>query len=157
MPGRLFRRRRSRNAPQEGIVRWHRRYPRLPRSRGAGQRKARPGRVTASRVEPFPGDPPVTADLVRQHHLTEEEYDRILAMLGRTPTFAELGIFSALWSEHCSYKHSRPVLKRFPTEGPRVLQGPGENAGVLRLGNGWAVGGRPHSPQGLGGPVAPRS
>src|SRR3989440_5009612 len=60
-------------------------------------------------------------------------------MLGRTPTFPELGIFSALWSEHCSYKHSRPILKHFPTSGPQVVQGPGENAGVLRLPNGWAV------------------
>jgi phosphoribosylformylglycinamidine synthase len=60
-------------------------------------------------------------------------------MLGRTPTFAELGIFSALWSEHCSYKHSKPVLKTFPTTGPQVVQGPGENAGVLRLEGGWAV------------------
>jgi phosphoribosylformylglycinamidine synthase len=87
----------------------------------------------------FPGDPPITPELVRDHHLTEEEYRRIVAMLGRAPTFAELGIFSALWSEHCSYKHSRTVLKTFPTTGPQVLQGPGENAGVLRLPDGWAV------------------
>src|SRR6202047_4255868 len=60
-------------------------------------------------------------------------------MLDRSPTFAELGIFSALWSEHCSYKHSKPVLKTFPTTGPQVVQGPGENAGVLRLPEGWAV------------------
>src|SRR2546423_845652 len=60
-------------------------------------------------------------------------------MLGRTPTFPELGIFSALWSEHCSYKHSRPILKTLPTTGPQVVQGPGENAGVLRLPDGWAV------------------
>jgi phosphoribosylformylglycinamidine synthase II len=86
-----------------------------------------------------PGDPPVTPDLVRQHGLTPDEYDRIRAILARDPTYAELGIFSALWSEHCAYKHSRPVLKTFPTEGPQVLQGPGENAGVLRIGEGWAV------------------
>src|SRR5216117_963429 len=60
-------------------------------------------------------------------------------MLGRAPTFAELGIFSALWSEHCSYKHSKLVLTAFPTTGPQVVQGPGENAGVLRLPDGWAV------------------
>jgi phosphoribosylformylglycinamidine synthase subunit PurL len=88
---------------------------------------------------PFPGDPPVTPALAREHNLTKAEYARILAILGRTPTFAELGIFSALWSEHCSYKHSRPVLKSFPTTGPQVVQGPGENAGVLRLPEGWAV------------------
>src|SRR5204862_296200 len=63
----------------------------------------------------------------------------IEALLGRAPTFAELGVFSALWSEHCSYKHSRPILKTFPTAGPQVVQGPGENAGVLRLPGGWAV------------------
>jgi phosphoribosylformylglycinamidine synthase len=81
----------------------------------------------------------VTPALVREHGLNEEEFGRIRAMLGRDPTFAELGVFSALWSEHCSYKHSKPILKRFPTDGPHVLQGPGENAGVLSVGDGWAV------------------
>jgi len=84
-------------------------------------------------------DPKITPELVQEHNLTSEEYARIVAMLGRTPTFPELGIFSALWSEHCSYKHSRPILKTFPTTGPQVVQGPGENAGVLRLPGGWAV------------------
>ena len=84
-------------------------------------------------------DPQITPELVQDHNLTQDEYARIVAMLGRTPTFPELGIFSALWSEHCSYKHSRPILKTFPTTGPQVVQGPGENAGVLRLPNGWAV------------------
>ncbi|HYX82388.1 MAG TPA: phosphoribosylformylglycinamidine synthase subunit PurL, partial [Gemmatimonadales bacterium] len=84
-------------------------------------------------------DPKITPELVQEHNLTTEEYGRIVTMLGRTPTFPELGIFSALWSEHCSYKHSRPVLRTFPTTGPQVVQGPGENAGVLRLPNGWAV------------------
>jgi phosphoribosylformylglycinamidine synthase len=88
---------------------------------------------------PFPGDPPVTPALVAEHNLNALEYERIEAMLGRAPTLAELGVFSALWSEHCSYKHSKPVLRTFPTTGPRVLQGPGENAGVLRLEDGWAV------------------
>ena len=82
----------------------------------------------------------VTPDIVRDHNLNELEYETILEILGgRTPTLTELGVFSALWSEHCSYKHSRPVLKTFPTTGDRVIQGPGENAGVLRLENGWAV------------------
>jgi phosphoribosylformylglycinamidine synthase len=90
-------------------------------------------------VIPFPGDPPVTPQLVQEHNLTPQEYSRIEALLGRAPSFAELGIFSALWSEHCSYKHSRPILKTFPTTGPQVVQGPGENAGVLRLPDGWAV------------------
>ncbi|HKV72145.1 MAG TPA: phosphoribosylformylglycinamidine synthase subunit PurL [Gemmatimonadales bacterium] len=90
-------------------------------------------------MTPFPGDPPVTPALVREHNLTPDEYTRIEKLLGRTPTLSELGIFSALWSEHCSYKHSRPILKTFPTTGPQVVQGPGENAGVLRLPDGWAV------------------
>jgi phosphoribosylformylglycinamidine synthase len=88
---------------------------------------------------PFPGDPAITPDRVREHHLSDDEYARITALLGRTPTFTELGVFSALWSEHCSYKHSRPLLQTFPTSGPQVVQGPGENAGVLRLPQGWAV------------------
>jgi phosphoribosylformylglycinamidine synthase subunit PurL len=92
-----------------------------------------------TRAIPFPGDPAITPELVRDHNLTAAEYRRIETLLGRTPTFAELGVFSALWSEHCSYKHSRPVLGTFPTTGPQVVQGPGENAGVLRLPNGWAV------------------
>ena len=80
----------------------------------------------------------ITEELVAQHNLTPEEYRRILDILGREPTFTELGIFSVMWSEHCSYKSSRPHLKRLPTEGPAVLQGPGENAGVVDIGNGWA-------------------
>src|SRR5438094_9095870 len=60
-------------------------------------------------------------------------------MLGRAPTFTELGVVSALWSEHCSYKHSRPLLRRLPTKAPYVLQGPGENAGVIAIGDGLAV------------------
>jgi phosphoribosylformylglycinamidine synthase II len=86
-----------------------------------------------------PGEPPVTPQAIREHNLNDLEYNRIVEILGRTPTFTELGVFSALWSEHCSYKHSRPVLKSFPTTGPQVIQGPGENAGVLRLPEGWAV------------------
>jgi phosphoribosylformylglycinamidine synthase len=90
-------------------------------------------------ADPFPGERPVTPEVVREHNLNDLEYERILAMLGRTPTLTELGVFSALWSEHCSYKHSKPILKQFPTDGPQVVQGPGENAGVLRLPDGWAV------------------
>ncbi len=85
------------------------------------------------------GERPVTPAVAREHNLNELEYGRILELLGRTPTLTELGVFSALWSEHCSYKHSRPVLKTFPTTGAQVVQGPGENAGVLRLPEGWAV------------------
>jgi phosphoribosylformylglycinamidine synthase subunit PurL len=88
---------------------------------------------------PFPGERPVTADVVKEHNLTPFEHAKIVELLGREPTLTELGIFSALWSEHCSYKHSKPILKKFPTQGPQVVQGPGENAGVLRLPQGWAV------------------
>jgi phosphoribosylformylglycinamidine synthase subunit PurL len=86
-----------------------------------------------------PGDPAITAELVAEHGLTDEEYDRLLSMLGRTPTFTELGIISALWSEHCSYKHSRRLLAELPTRAPHVLQGPGENAGVISIGDGLAI------------------
>ena len=90
-------------------------------------------------VTPRLGDPAITPALVAEHGLTTQEYERLLGMLGRVPTFTELGIISALWSEHCSYKHSRPVLKTLPTEAPYVLQGPGENAGVISIGDGLAV------------------
>ena len=96
------------------------------------------GRAPAA-AEPFPGERPITPELIREHNLNDLEYARIVALLGRIPTLTELGIFSALWSEHCSYKHSKPILKTFPTSGPQVVQGPGENAGVLRLPDGWAV------------------
>ena len=88
---------------------------------------------------PRPGDPAITPALVAEHGLTTDEFGRLVAMLGRTPTFTELGVVSALWSEHCSYKHSRPLLRTLPTEGPYVLEGPGENAGVVRVGDGWAI------------------
>ncbi len=90
-------------------------------------------------VRPRAGDPAISPALVAEHGLTKEEYERLVSMLGRTPTFTELGIVSALWSEHCSYKHSRPVLKTLPTTAPYVLQGPGENAGVISIGDGLAV------------------
>jgi phosphoribosylformylglycinamidine synthase subunit PurL len=90
-------------------------------------------------VTPRPGDPAITPALVAEHGLTNDEYQRLLDMLGREPTFTELGIVSALWSEHCSYKHSRPLLKTLPTKAPFVLQGPGENAGVISIGDGLAV------------------
>ena len=81
----------------------------------------------------------ITPALLAEHKLTAAEYERILEVLGRAPNLVELGIFSALWSEHCSYKTSRVFLKEFPTKGPRVLQGPGENAGAVDIGDGLAV------------------
>jgi len=97
------------------------------------------GASNARPVESRPGDPVITPAMVAEHGITEFEYERLIAMLGRTPTFTELGVVSALWSEHCSYKHSRPMLKTLPTKAPWVLQGPGENAGVISVGDGWAV------------------
>ncbi len=80
----------------------------------------------------------ITPEILRDHGITTEEYDKILKSLGRTPTLTELGIFSVMWSEHCSYKSSRVHLKRLPTRSRRVVQGPGENAGIIDIGDGWA-------------------
>jgi phosphoribosylformylglycinamidine synthase len=84
-------------------------------------------------------EPKVTLDLARGLGLTADEYDRIIQRLGREPSYTELGLFSALWSEHCAYKHSRVFLSRLPTRAPHLLQGPGENAGAVDIGDGWAV------------------
>jgi phosphoribosylformylglycinamidine synthase len=87
-----------------------------------------------------PLDPPVTPDLIAKHGLTPEEFERIKRILGRGPNFTELGIFSVMWSEHCSYKNSRKELKKFPTTGPNILVKAGEeNAGVVDIGDGWAI------------------
>ncbi|MEZ2348125.1 phosphoribosylformylglycinamidine synthase subunit PurL [Terriglobus sp. RCC_193] len=86
----------------------------------------------------------VTPELLKIHNITDEEYAKILATMGRTPSLTELGIYSVMWSEHCSYKSSRVHLKRLPTKGTResgpgaVMQGPGENAGIIDVGDGWA-------------------
>ena len=88
--------------------------------------------------QPVAKEPAITPELLRDHGITAEEYERILKALGRTPTFTELGIFSVMWSEHCSYKSSRVHLKRLPTRSRRVVQGPGENAGIIDIGDGWA-------------------
>lgn len=83
--------------------------------------------------------PMVTPEVVAAHGLTQEEYQKILSTMGRAPNLLELGIFSVMWSEHCSYKSSRVFLKRFPTHADWVIQGPGENAGVVDIGDGWAA------------------
>jgi phosphoribosylformylglycinamidine synthase len=83
--------------------------------------------------------PRITPEIVAEHGLSPEEYDRILKALGREPNLVELGIFSVMWSEHCSYKSSRVHLKKLPTEAPWVIQGPGENAGVIDIGDGDAA------------------
>src|SRR6267143_1455778 len=81
----------------------------------------------------------VDANLLERHNLTRDEYDRIVEALGREPNRTELGLFSVMWSEHCSYKSSKKHLRTLPTEGPRVVQGPGENAGAVDIGDGLAA------------------
>ena len=81
----------------------------------------------------------ITAEALREVALTRVEYDQVVELLGREPRPVELGMFGAMWSEHCGYKNSRPLLKKFPTTGPRVLQGPGENAGVVDIGDGIGI------------------
>ena len=88
--------------------------------------------------KPAAQGPAITPELLRDHGITPEEYQRILKSLGRTPSLTELGIFSVMWSEHCSYKSSRVHLRRLPTHSKRVVQGPGENAGIIDIGEGWA-------------------
>ncbi|HAH66225.1 MAG TPA: phosphoribosylformylglycinamidine synthase subunit PurL [Rhizobiales bacterium] len=84
-------------------------------------------------------DNALTEDIIREHGLSPDEYQLLVAALGREPRLTELGIFSVMWSEHCSYKSSRVWLKKLPTEGPQVIQGPGENAGVVDIGDGQAA------------------
>ncbi len=75
----------------------------------------------------------------RELGLTDEEYEKIISILGREPNITELGMYSVMWSEHCAYKNSKPLLKYLPTKGERVIQGPGENAGILDIGDNLAV------------------
>ena len=84
-------------------------------------------------------EPPITPELIAQHGLKPDEYERLVKLIGRAPTFTELGIFSAMWNEHCSYKSSKIHLRTLPTKAPWVIQGPGENAGVIDIGDGLAV------------------
>nr|HRK52255.1 AIR synthase related protein [Pyrinomonadaceae bacterium] len=81
----------------------------------------------------------ITPEIVEQHGLSPAEYEKIVSIMGREPNLTELGVFSVMWSEHCSYKSSRVHLKRLPTRGPRVIVPPGENAGVVDIGDDWCV------------------
>src|SRR2546428_1147763 len=81
----------------------------------------------------------MTKDIIAQHGLTDEEFQKIVTLMGREPNLTELGMFSVMWSEHCSYKSSRTFLKKLPTEGLHVIQGPGENAGAVDIGDGLAA------------------
>ena len=85
------------------------------------------------------GQKPVNAALAKEFGLTADEYGNVLSIMGRTPSLTELGIFSVMWSEHCSYKSSRAFLKTLPTKAPWVIHGPGENAGVVDIGQGLAA------------------
>jgi phosphoribosylformylglycinamidine synthase II len=87
----------------------------------------------------LPNEPAITPQIVAEHGLAPDEYERLLRIMGRIPTMVELGIFSAMWSEHCSYKSSKVWLKKLPTKAPWVIQGPGENAGVIDIGDGQAA------------------
>ena len=84
-------------------------------------------------------EPAITPELIAEHGLKPDEYERIVKLIGREPSFTELGIFSAMWNEHCSYKSSKIHLRTLPTKAPWVIQGPGENAGVIDIGDGLAV------------------
>jgi phosphoribosylformylglycinamidine synthase II len=84
-------------------------------------------------------EPAITPEVIASHGLTPDEFQRVTQILGRQPNYTELGIFSVMWSEHCSYKSSRVHLRKFPTSGPRVIQGPGENAGIIDIGDGWVA------------------
>src|SRR4026208_1740304 len=111
-----------------------------PRSSPRLRRRARKRRTLMSEAQAEkPAAPAVTPELVTSHGLTTDEYQKILNALGREPTYADLGVFSVMWSERCSYKSSRYYLKSLPTDGPAVLHGPGENAGVVDIGGGLAV------------------
>mgnify|MGYP001478487227 CR=1 FL=1 len=81
----------------------------------------------------------ITPDIVEKHGLNKDEYKKITNLIGRNPNFLELGIFSAMWNEHCSYKSSRLHLKKLNTKGKKVIQGPGENAGVIDIGDDDAI------------------
>src|SRR5262245_45642166 len=100
-------------------------------------RKAKPAASERRPKAARPGK--ITPALVAAHGLKPDEYQRILALVGREPSLTELGIFSAMWNEHCSYKSSKVHLRTLPTQAPWVIQGPGENAGVIDIGDGLAV------------------
>src|SRR5216683_1822250 len=96
-------------------------------------------RLPTTTVSVISNEPPITPELIAEHGLKPDEYARIEKLIGRKPSFTELGIFSAMWNEHCSYKSSKIHLRTLPTKAPWVIQGPGENAGVIDIGDGLAV------------------
>ena len=104
---------------------------------------ASPSRAPVLKAVAMTGDtmtePALTEDIIAAHGFTPDEWQEVLSILGRTPTFTEMGIFSAMWNEHCSYKSSKKWLRTLPTEGPQVICGPGENAGIVDIGDGQCV------------------
>src|SRR3977135_2219420 len=123
----------------------------------------KPSRAKAPKAAAKPAAkiaPKVTPALVAAHGLKPDEYDRLKSLIGRAPKFTELGIFSAMWNEHCSYKSSKIHLKTLPISGPQVIQGPGENAGVISIGDGLPMGAPPIARLkaiSLGDPAHPRT
>src|SRR6201987_2818004 len=97
------------------------------------------GAARARRSPVASNEPKITPELVAEHGLKPQKYQRLLDLIGREPTFTELGIFSAMWNEHCSYKSLKIHLRTLPTKARWVIQGPGENAGVIDIGDGLAV------------------
>src|SRR5262245_11964819 len=105
-----------------------------------GKKRPPARKAEAAASQRHPAKPAkITPALVAAHGLKPDEYQRILALVGREPSVTELGIFSAMWNEHCSYKSSKIHLRTLPTQAPWVIQGPGENAGVIDIGDGLAV------------------
>jgi phosphoribosylformylglycinamidine synthase subunit PurL len=107
-------------------------------SPGPGENSPGESSILNSGAAEAPTPATVTPELLKLHSITPDEYQRILGALGRVPSLTELGIYSVMWSEHCSYKSSKVHLKRLPTKSDRVVQGPGENAGIIDVGDGWA-------------------
>jgi phosphoribosylformylglycinamidine synthase II len=105
----------------------------------SSQVEVEPKAIKPSAVPPRAGDPEITPEVVADHGLSPDEWERIRRVMGRDTTWTELGVFSAMWSEHCGYKNSKRLLKLLPTSAPWVIQGPGENAGVIDVGDGWAL------------------
>src|SRR3954468_23756852 len=110
-----------------------------PGAKAAKPGEAEPATVPAGKPPKGLGKPDITPELIAAHGLKPDEYQRVLDLIGREPSITELGIFSAMWNEHCSYKSSKIHLRTLPTQAPWVIQGPGENAGVIDIGDGLAV------------------
>src|SRR4051794_21867936 len=110
-----------------------------PGANAAKPGEAEPATASAGKAPKGVGKPGITPELIAAHGLKPDEYQRVLDLIGREPSITELGIFSAMWNEHCSYKSSKIHLRTLPTQAPWVIQGPGENAGVIDIGDGLAV------------------